>query len=126
MDTAVLIIQVIIALGIFNVWLLRFNKATSYRGGGANNMKEEFKVYGLPGWSVNVVGFLKLAFAILLILGIWFPVVVLPAAIGMATLMIGAIAMHIKVKDPMIRSLPAFMMLVMSVIVAYFHFYPGI
>jgi uncharacterized membrane protein YphA (DoxX/SURF4 family) len=122
MDIAIMIIQIIIALGIFNVWLLRYNKATSYRGGGASNMKEEFRVYGLPAWSVNVVGFLKLVLAVLLLIGIWFPVVVLPAAAGMAILMIGALAMHFKVKDPLMRSLPAFSMLVMSLAVAYYHF----
>ncbi len=44
------IAQLIIALGILNVWLLRFNKATSYRGGAAKNMTEEFATYGLPVW----------------------------------------------------------------------------
>ena len=37
----------------------RTTAATS-RGGAATNMKEEFQVYGLPEWSVQVVGFLKL------------------------------------------------------------------
>jgi hypothetical protein len=121
MNTLIIIAQVIIALGIFNVWLLRYNKSTSYRGGGASNMKEEFKVYGLPSWSVNTIGFVKLALAILLLIGIWVPALILPAAVGMAILMIGALAMHIKVKDPLIRSLPAFIMLLMSLFVAYFH-----
>ena len=38
MNTAVLIAQVVIALGIFNVWLLRFGKPTSWRGGTAQNI----------------------------------------------------------------------------------------
>ena len=49
-----------------------------------------------------------------LIAGIWFPAVVPIAAIGLAILMLGAIAMHFKVKDPMMKSLPAFTMLVLS------------
>ena len=53
METAVLIIQVVIALGIFNVWVLRFGKSTEWRGGTAANMKEEFQAYGLPSWSVH-------------------------------------------------------------------------
>jgi hypothetical protein len=122
MDIAVIILQLIIALGIFNVWILRYNKSTSYRGGEASNMKEEFKVYGLPGWAVSVVGFLKLALAILLIVGIWFPIIVLPAALAMALLMVGAIAMHIRVKDPIIKSFPALLMLIMSLVVAYYHY----
>lgn len=121
MQTVTIIIQIIIALGIFNVWILRFNKYTSYRGGGASNMKEEFKVYGLPGWAMNIVGFLKLALAILLIVGIWVPIVVMPAAAGMAALMIGAIGMHLKVKDPLIKSLPALLMLIMSLVLIFYY-----
>lgn len=118
MQTAVIIIQVVIALGIFNVWILRFGRSTDWRGGTAANMKQEFQLYGLPGWSVQVVGFLKLAFAACLIAGIWYPVLTRPAAIGIAVLMLGAVAMHLKVKDPMKKSLPALTMLVLSVIVA--------
>ena len=32
-------IQIIIAASIFNVWILRFGKPTSWRGGGAKSMK---------------------------------------------------------------------------------------
>jgi uncharacterized membrane protein YphA (DoxX/SURF4 family) len=118
METAVLVIQVIIALGIYNVWLLRFGKATDWRGGTAKNMKGEFEVYGLPSWFMGLVGFLKLLLATLLIVGIWYQPAVRPAALGMAALMLGAIAMHVKVNDPLKRSVPAFTMLVLSAIVA--------
>jgi len=75
------IAQVLIAIGIYNVWLLRAGKATSWRGADATNMKEEF------------------------------------AAFGMAVLMLGAITMHIKVKDPLQRSLPAFTIFVLCAII---------
>jgi len=119
METVVTIIQVIIALGIFNVWILRFGKSTAWRGGAAQNMKEEFQVYGLPGWAVGVIGFLKLLFAASLIAGIWVPTLTQPAAIGLAILMLGAVLMHIKVKDPLKKSLPAFSVLVLCLIVAF-------
>jgi uncharacterized membrane protein YphA (DoxX/SURF4 family) len=118
MDTAVVIIQAVVALGIFNVWILRFGKPTDWRGGAAANMKEEFQVYGLPGWSVQIVGFLKLLFAVCLIAGIWFQPLTRPAALGLAVLMLGAVVMHIKVKDPLKKSLPALTILVLLVIVA--------
>jgi uncharacterized membrane protein YphA (DoxX/SURF4 family) len=118
MDIVVIVIQIIIALGIFNVWVLRFGRRTEWRGGSASNMKEEFRTYGLPGWMVQVVGFLKLLFAAGLIAGIWFPMLTRPAAIGLAILMLGAVAMHVQVKDPLKKSLPALTMLVLSVIVA--------
>lgn len=117
-EIAVTIIQLIVALGIYNVWLLRFSKATSWRGGNATNMKEEFKAYGLPPVAVGVIGALKLILATLLIVGIWVPTVTNPAALGLAVLMLGAVSMHLKVKDPIQKSLPATTMLVLSLVVA--------
>ena len=64
------------------------------------------------------IGAAKLLLAAMLIAGIWIPQLTLPAAVGIAVLMAGAIAMHVKVKDPMQRSLPAFAMLLMSTVVA--------
>jgi hypothetical protein len=118
METVIIVVQVVIALGILNVWVLRYGKPTSWRGGTAKNMAEEFEVYGLPSWFMKVIGALKLLLAAALIAGIWLPDLVRPAAVGMGILMLGAIAMHIKVKDPLMRSLPAFCMLVLSVFVA--------
>jgi len=118
MSSSVPIVQVVIAVAILNVWLLRHGKATSYRGGNARSLKEEFAVYGLPGWFMGVVGFLKLLLAVLLIAGIWFSPLTKPAAAGMAVLMLGAVSMHVKVKDPLRKALPALGMLVLCLIVA--------
>lgn len=118
MRTAVLVGQVIAALGIFNVWILRSGKATHWRGGDAKSLKDEFQVYGLPGWSMGVIGFLKLFCAALLLAGIWFPALSRPAAIGLGVLMVGAVAMHIKVKDPLQRALPALGLLALCVVIA--------
>ena len=49
------IAQVIVGLGLLNVWLVRFNKSTEYRGGAAANMREEFATYGLPVWFCYLV-----------------------------------------------------------------------
>lgn len=120
METIALISQIIIALGIFNVWFLRTGKTTNWRGGTARNMKEEFEVYGLPSWFLYFIGGLKVLLAIALLAGIWYPALNQPAGLGMAVLMIGAIAMHLKVSDPFKKSLPAFTMLVLSLLVAFF------
>ena len=119
MEWAANLIQIVIALGIANVWLLRSGKSTGWRGGAATNMKEELEVYGLPSWFMGLIGTLKLLLAAALIAGIWFPVVTQPAAAGLAALMLGAVAMHVKVKDPPKKSLPAFTMLLLSLFVAF-------
>jgi hypothetical protein len=118
MEMLTTIAQVVIALGIFNVWILRFGKSTSWRGGAAQNMREEFEVYGLPSWAMPVVGFLKVMLAVLLVAGIWIDGIAAPAGWGMAVLMLGAISMHVRVKDPLQKSLPAFIMLILSLFVA--------
>ena len=108
------ILQVVVALGLLNVWLVRAGSATSYRGGDARSLKEEFAAYGLPDFFFYLVGGLKIGSAVMLIAGIWLSQFVLPAAAIVAVLMVGALVMHLKVKDPAVKSLPAFLMLVMS------------
>lgn len=105
------LLQLITALGLLNVWLLRSSSATSYRGGNAQSLKEEFSAYGLPGAAFYVVGSLKVGAAIALLIGIWVPSVVQPAASLVAVLMVGAVSMHVKVGDPIVKSVPALGML---------------
>lgn len=118
METVVIICQIIIALGIFNVWVVRYGKETSWRGGEAKNMKEEFAAYGLPAGFMFFIGATKVILAICLIIGIWAPLLTKPAATAMVILMLGAVSMHVKVKDPLQKSLPALTMLILSLIVA--------
>ena len=92
-----LIFNLIIALGIINVWLVRFQQETQWRGGEAKSLKEEFQVYGLPIWFMYIVGFMKITLAILLIIGMWIPKINLYTSMAMIILMIGAVIMHIKV-----------------------------
>jgi hypothetical protein len=109
------ILQVVVGLGLLNVWLVRARSSTAYRGGASTSLKDEFAVYGLPDWTFYLVGGLKVVAGVLLIAGIWFPGIVrLPAAV-VAVLMVGALAMHAKVKDPLSKSLPALAVLLMSV-----------
>ena len=112
-------LQIVISLGIFNVWLLRRDKASQYRGRGTNNIEEEFTAYGLSKTAFYTVGVLKVGCAIALLLGIWLHVLVIPAAGLLALLMVGALAMHLKVKDSANRSLPAAVMLVLCLLVIF-------
>lgn len=113
------ILQVVVGLGILNVWLIRANWSTGYRGGNAKNLKEEFATYGLPTWFFYLVGALKIACATSLLVGIWFHFLVAPGAIGLAVLMVGAFTMHLKVKDPFKKAWPSLAMLAMSLLIAF-------
>ena len=109
------ILQVVIGLGLLNVWLVRARSSTAYRGGSASSLKEEFAVYGLPDWAFYLVGGLKVVCGVLLIAGIWIPGLVRWPAAVVAVLMVGALAMHAKVKDPVSKFLPALSVLLMCV-----------
>jgi len=115
------ILQVVVALGLLNVWLVRAQNSTAYRGGSAQSLKEEFAAYGLPDWTYYAVGFLKVVSAIVLIIGIWVPELIRPPAIIVAVLMIGALTMHAKVKDPLTKSIPALLVLLMVVAIILLH-----
>ena len=111
--------QITIAISIYNVWFLRFNKSTIYRGKDAKNMKDEFISYGLKGPFVWIIGFLKVTLATMLVVGIFYDSLIFPAAVGMAALMLGAILMHLKVKDQPLKSLPATIFLILALSIAF-------
>lgn len=118
MDTLNMASQVVVGLGLLNVWLIRFSKSTPWRGGEAKNMREEFAVYGLPLWLMWAVGVVKISLGLLLLAGLWVPGLAKPAALGITVLMLGALAMHLKISDPWKRSVPALAVLVLSVVIA--------
>lgn len=119
MNEIYLVCQAIVGLGILNVWLLRAGRRTAYRGRGSTTLMEEFSVYGLPRWMFWTVGALKIIAALALLAGIFVPELVAPAAIVLAVLMIGAILMHAKVKDPAKKSLPAVSVLALSLLLIF-------
>ena len=118
MEYVINLIKIIIAVSIINVWLFRFKQATTWRGSNAQNMKQEFEAYGLPEWLMYGVGGLKVILSLALLASIYYNQLEVPSAFGIAFLMLVAIIMHIKISDPIKKSLPAFIFLALSLIVA--------
>lgn len=116
------LLQLIVAGGLINVWVFRKSKNTSFRGAHSATLKQEFKAYGLPVGVYYLVGFLKISAALVLLISFWIPQLQFYSASVIALLMLGAVAMHIKVQDPLLRSLPAAAMLVMSLSLVYLSF----
>jgi len=119
MITVSSLLQVLIALGLLNVWILRSGSPTAYRGGTSASLKEEFDAYGLPDAAFYIVGFLKVGASVALLAGLWLPQLVTPAAAIVSVLMVGALWMHLKIRDPLVRSLPALVMLLLSGVLLY-------
>ena len=87
--------------------------------GVLRSRKTSSAAYGLPVWFTYAIGALKVGAALALIAGIWFPALVLPAAALICFLMLGALAMHAKVHDPLTKFLPALGMLALGLAVCW-------
>ncbi len=117
MESIAIVLQIAIAAGIVNVWLLRSARPTSFRPDGANSMAEEFRRYGLSDRTRVLVGGAKLSLAAALLGGILFSPLAQAAAAMIALLMAGAVLAHVRVRDPWFKATPALLMLLMSITV---------
>jgi hypothetical protein len=106
MDMIHQLAKVFIPVAIFFVWVIRYD-----------NIVKEFKQFDLPNWLRDLVGILKLSFA-LMIAGSNEPLVKL-GAIGIAVLMVAALITHLKVKNPPQKMLPASVLLALSLIIFF-------
>lgn len=122
-ENVLIAIKILIFFSIIKVWLFNFNKPTRWRGQDARTMSDEFAVYGLSRTMMFLVGGAKILFSALLVASIWFEQLAVPAATGILVLMLGAIIMHIRVKDPLIKSFPAFTFLLLSLIIILASYY---
>ncbi len=114
MKTLKVILSLILSSVVINVWIFRFNRSTMYRGGDSSNMIEEFAIYGLSEAFVYIVGAFKILAALGILIGLFRKNLIIPSALLMALLMAVALFMHFKVGDDMIKFLPAFLMLILS------------
>ena len=102
-----ILLQALVATSIFFVWVVRYD-----------NIMQEFKQYGLPDWLRDLVGILKLTFALLLLLGIQRAPLAMIGSLGIAGLMGCAFAVHLRVKNPVFKILPSLTLLALSLIIA--------
>ena len=115
----IIFLKIIVGVSIINVWLIQPNKPSKWRGGDATTITEEFSVYGLSKTFYYIVFAVKVGLAILLLVSIKYDVFSLYSSIGLAALLGGSIAMHLKVKDALFKSFPAFLFMGLNLIIAY-------
>lgn len=81
-----------------------------------------FKNLKLPQWFRLVTGWVELVGVVGLIIGFWLSWVVVIAGVWLGiTMLVGMIA-HIRVKDPLSKSTPAFVLLVISITLSVLNF----
>lgn len=107
MQDLTIVLQALVAASIFFVWVVRYD-----------NIIQEFKQYGLPDWLRDLVGILKLTFALLLLLGIQRTSLAMIGSLGIAGLMGCAFVMHLRVKNPVFKMLPSLTLLALSLAIA--------
>ena len=108
MENLSMFAQIAVALSVAFVWTFRYH-----------NVIAEFKTFGLSDLTRNLVGVSKIALATLLVTGIWFPAVLLPASLLMAFFMVSAQGFHFKIKNTFIKHLPSLILLVLCAFIAF-------
>jgi hypothetical protein len=107
MENIVYFAQIAVAISVAYVWIFRFH-----------NVLKEFDLFKLSDVTRNFVGVSKISLATILILGIWYPALVLISSILMATFMLSAQYFHFKVKNPFKKHLPSLILLILCVFIA--------
>ena len=105
------ILQIITATSILFVWVVRYE-----------NIIKEFQQYQLPAWLRDMVGILKISFAIMLLLGIYNENFKILGSCGLILLMLAALFTHIKVKNPFFKALPSLTLLSFSALILLIHY----
>jgi len=100
------VLKIVVAVSIFFVWVPRYD-----------NIIVEFKKYNYPDWLRDMVGILKLTFALMLILDD--RLLILTGAGGLILLMIGALGTHFKIKNNVKWMIPAISQILMNGYILY-------
>ncbi len=108
MENLINLSQITVAISVLYVWTFRFH-----------NVLKEFEQFGLSDLTRNFVGATKMSLATLLVVGIWYPSLVLIPSILMGLLMIGAQYFHFKISNPLVKHLPSLILLILCAFIAY-------
>jgi hypothetical protein len=100
------VLKIIVFSSILFVWVIRYS-----------NIVQEFKGYGYPNYLRDVVGILKISFAIMLMNHS--EQVAKIGAGGIAVLMLAALLTHFKVKNPLFKMLPSFTLFCASLVIIF-------
>ncbi|MEP7072422.1 MAG: DoxX family protein [Verrucomicrobiota bacterium] len=101
-------LQALVAASIFFVWVVRYE-----------NIVKEFRTYGLPESLRDVVGILKLTFALCLLIGIERPLFAIIGGSGILILMGAAVVTHLRIKNPVFKMLPSLALLACSAFIVW-------
>ena len=103
-DVIIEVLKIAALVSILFVWVVRYN-----------NIQKEFEQFNLPKWLRDIVGILKISFAVMLHSDI--STIVLIGSGGISLLMIGAIFTHFRVKNKLHKMFPALTLFSINMII---------
>ena len=101
-------LKIIVTVSILFVWFIRYD-----------NIKKEFIEYGYATWFRDLIGILKISFAIMLIMGIFYEKFKILGAGGLLILMTAAFFTHVRVKNPAYKAFPSFTLFTFSAVILF-------
>tara|TARA_B100001250_G_scaffold371648_1_gene356596 strand:- start:79 stop:420 length:342 start_codon:yes stop_codon:yes gene_type:complete len=101
-------LKIIAGVAVFFVWVVRYD-----------NIKKEFINYRLPNWLRDLVGILKISFAIML--QFQNIALIMIGSVGIVLLMSGAVVTHIKIKSNFRNILPSITMLIIGLLILVYN-----
>ena len=104
MEILIQVLKIIALVSILFVWVVRYN-----------NIQNEFEKYNLPNWLRDMVGIIKISFAVMLHSDII--TMILIGSGGISLLMSAAIFTHFRVKNELYKMLPALSLLSIGLVI---------
>lgn len=114
MQVAAVIVEILLGLA--------FLAAGGQKLAGAESQKEIFTHLKYPIWFMYVAGLVEVIGALGMIVGIFSPIWAFLAGLLLTAQMIGALASHARVKDPVQRMVPSSVLLVLAVAVIFLEY----
>lgn len=109
MGILTIVLQVVLALAFIGAGASKLT--------GAQQMVDDFDRFNYPRWFMYFTGGLEVVAALGVLAGIFVPVLAVLGGLLIAATMIGALATHIRVKDPASKMAPPSVLLVLAIIV---------
>jgi hypothetical protein len=104
MSSLVTLVKCLIFSSVTFVWVVRYQ-----------NIIEEFKQFGYPTWLRDIVGIIKLTCVVLIMNSD--DQLIHIGALGISLMMIAALITHIRIKNPVFKMIPSFVLFNLSTFV---------
>ena len=99
--------KTILSISLFFIWVVRYK-----------NITEEFKGYNYPYWFRDFTGILMLSFSVMIMKNE--TELIILGCLGIIVQMLGALWTHYMVQNPLRKTIPAFAVLGLCLLILYF------